>query len=83
MRLVSESWLGVEFYFITGPLEWGAHEPPSFIVNQRQGERKRRRQQNRTGVLSAATPLRTGRPRRAGGHLALLGCSLMCDKNII
>jgi hypothetical protein len=43
MGLVSESWLGVEFCFIAGPLDWGAHEPPSFIVNQRQGERKRRK----------------------------------------
>jgi hypothetical protein len=43
MGLVSESWLGVEFYFIVGSLEWGTHEPPSFIVNQRQGGRKRRK----------------------------------------
>jgi hypothetical protein len=45
---MSESWLGVEFCFIASPLEWGTHEPPSFIVNQRQGERKKKEKENIT-----------------------------------
>jgi hypothetical protein len=44
---MSESWLGAEFCFTAGPLEWGTHEPPSFIVNQRQAERRRRRKYNK------------------------------------
>lgn len=93
LQILKENWsihgIGVRelvrgrVVFYCRPTGVGAHEPPRFIVNQRQGERKRRTQQNRIGLLSAATPLCTGRPRRPGGHLALLVGSLICDNNVI
>jgi hypothetical protein len=73
---MSVSWLGVEFCFIASPLEWGTHEPPSFIVNQRQGEgKKKKRKCNKIELESslsagkeATSLLRTN--TSAGSHLA-------------